>query len=820
MCVYACVISAAAASPAAAQECRFPLETPQWNTLSTSRHAEAADLNADGVPDIVATAYEFAGISQVTVILSDGAGAYLPAVGYAVGDEPYYLALADLDGANGADLVVVVRGSEELVPLLNNGAGGFSVGTPYPVPGGSPWQVSAGDLDGDGLDDAVVLLPGTNSAQILLNDGAGGFSFWGVIPFSADPYSSAIGDATGNGLNDLAITVPDAMNPLGGFGVVYFYDNLGEDPMTGDWLGVTVIPGETGTSPFPQDLVFGDVDGMPGDELVVSCNELNADTGRTDLMSNPVAGVFQSVDTAVVGESASASAIGDLDGDTLPDIATAIGRFTGGGLNVEQIAVQFNLGGAAFGAPQVFSVPGGHLFQSLSMVDLDADGDLEVVGAGVGRAAVTAFLNPGDGQFADPLGFGLGFSPTELTIEDANMDGDPDVFVIGLSNTLAVFWSDGVGGYLPRDDYAALRGFSLPVTDLNGDTWPDVLLPGPGFDGMAILLNDQMGGLTPAPATIDLPSTAWALRDFAVGTFDADAFVDIAAVAVDGSFSPHLLIYAGDGMGGFVLGPQRSLGSQSTRIEAADLDNDGDTDVAISRISTGVDVYLNNGAATFSGPLSEPLAASGSLASNLLIADLNDDSLPEILAVSNGAGAQGVLTVQLNQGAGSFQTQPGNPQPTRLIGLEAGDVDGDGITDILVGQSTSSSDSGESPVSLLLYRGLGGVSFAEPVGFASTSGPKAIGVADLDGDQVNDAAAAGGTRLEIVRGQPCAAPAGPCIGDANGDLLVNFADVTAVLASWNADYSPGTGPGDANADGLVNFADITAVLASWNQSCP
>jgi len=176
--------------------------------------------------------------------------------------------------------------------------------------------------------------------------------------------------------------------------------------------------------------------------------------------------------------------------------------------------------------------------------------------------------------------------------------------------------------------------------------------------------------------------------------------------------------------------------------------------------------------------------------------------------------------VQLNQGAGMFQTQPATAQPTRLIGLDVGDADGDGILDILVGQSTSSSSTGESPVSLLLYRGLGGLSFAEPVGFATTSGPQAIGVGDLDGDSINDVGCAGGQRFEVIRGQPCAAPAMPCIGDANGDDTVNFADVTAVLSNWNTDYTPGTGPGDANADGLVNFTDVTAILSNWNTICP
>lgn len=56
----------------------------------------------------------------------------------------------------------------------------------------------------------------------------------------------------------------------------------------------------------------------------------------------------------------------------------------------------------------------------------------------------------------------------------------------------------------------------------------------------------------------------------------------------------------------------------------------------------------------------------------------------------------------------------------------------------------------------------------------------------------------------------------PCDGDANGDRMVDFSDISAVLANWG-----GTGPeGDANHNGAVNFTDITRVLSRWLMPCP
>lgn len=58
-----------------------------------------------------------------------------------------------------------------------------------------------------------------------------------------------------------------------------------------------------------------------------------------------------------------------------------------------------------------------------------------------------------------------------------------------------------------------------------------------------------------------------------------------------------------------------------------------------------------------------------------------------------------------------------------------------------------------------------------------------------------------------------------CTGDANGDQMVNFSDITEVLANYGAAGAPGV-PGDADRSGGVNFADITFVLSNWGNACP
>lgn len=65
----------------------------------------------------------------------------------------------------------------------------------------------------------------------------------------------------------------------------------------------------------------------------------------------------------------------------------------------------------------------------------------------------------------------------------------------------------------------------------------------------------------------------------------------------------------------------------------------------------------------------------------------------------------------------------------------------------------------------------------------------------------------------------CAPPPPSCPGNANGDGVVDFGDISSVLANWGASYGAGTGPGDADASGLVDFDDVTAVLTNWLRAC-
>jgi FG-GAP-like repeat len=134
------------------------------------------DVNADGHLDIVVAGFEQSG---VTVLLGDGHGGFKDAPGspFAVGDNPFAVAIGDLNNDGHADIAVAnysghaVDTTKDAVNILyGDGSGRFQRGPTRSV-GASPVMIAAGDVDGDGQPDVAVSDSSGNAITLLLNDG-------------------------------------------------------------------------------------------------------------------------------------------------------------------------------------------------------------------------------------------------------------------------------------------------------------------------------------------------------------------------------------------------------------------------------------------------------------------------------------------------------------------------------------------------------------------------------------------------------------------------------------------------------------------------
>ena len=170
-------------------------------------------------------------------------------------------------------------------------------------------------------------------------------------------------------------------------------------------------------------------------------------------------------------------------------------------------------------------------------------------------------------------------------------------------------------------------------------------------------------------------------------------------------------------------------GDDPRSVFCADLDNDGDPDLAVAASgSCSLSVLMNNGNTTFQ-PAVDYLAGSNPW--SIFCADLDgDDNLD--LAVAN-AGSNNVSILK-NNGNGTFQLRVNYPVGLIPVSIFCADLDGDFDLDLAVANDSSNN------VSILINNGDG--TFKPAVNYVVGDKPHSVFCADLDGDSDLDLAVA------------------------------------------------------------------------------
>lgn len=742
------------------------------------------DVNGDGIPDIVcANAVD----NSVSVMLGRGAGKFLPQKLYLVGANPYSLAVADLNGDGIADLITSNRNDNTVSVLLGNRDGSFQPQR-LDQTGKTPRKVAAGDFNGDGHVDLATSNQGDNTVSVLLGAGDGTFPSGSQAAPAPDlrPFQVEAGDLNGDGRLDV-VTADRSNNSIS-----VLLNNADGSFQTKETFA-------TDTQPFSVGIADLDGDGIPD---VFTANYAGS---SVSVLFGKGDGTFLKHFDLPAGSAAYDAIAADVNGDKKLDIIVT-------NKNDNTIGVMLGNGDGTFAAMVSYPVASGPY--EVVAKDVNNDGLLDLVVSHFSATVVDVLLGKGDGTFLPTLEYPAGSRPYGLAVADVNGDGKVDIVTANYrSANSSILLGNGDGTFagvqlLP----VGLAPNEVKIADVNGDHIPDLITANYGGNSVSVLLGEGNGifqtqrsfpaGNGPASVTVadingdgllDLvignrnASTISVLPGDGDGTFgDPLTFgvgknkyaVAVADVNGDGkadvlTTSVHqntVTIQLGNGDGTVGAGQTIVVGPAPTFIAIADLNGDGRLDfVTANSDGDSVSVSLGNGDGTFSV---QQVFAVGRSPRRVLIADVNGDGIPDLLVANY---EDNTVSELLGNGAGTFKSQTTIPAGAKPYALVAADLNGDGRLDLLVANSA------DDKVSVLLGVGNGAFRAAPAVNVGRQ--PFAVALADVNGDGRADLISAnsfddtvsvllglGNGRFQLPQSFAVGArPYSVAVADANGD---------------------------------------------------
>ncbi|MEO8590380.1 MAG: FG-GAP-like repeat-containing protein [Flavobacteriales bacterium] len=625
---------------------------------------------------------------------------------------------------------------------------------------------------------------------------------------------STAGDLNGDGYSDIAIGAPQAANGQAQEGVVYvFY---------GSNTGIGAVPdvileSNQAIAQFGYSLsTAGDVNGDGYSDLIVGAPTWESDAvnqsqeGSAWIFHGSASGIgtvpniiLQS-NAALIYMGSSVDGIGDVNNDGYSDVIA--GAWIASLPTFQEGAAYVYLGSAA-GLTNTFANrlernQGGAQFGSTvaGAGDLNGDGYSDVA---VGAYRYDIVAGADDGAVfiynGGPSGLGAGVNPAPIKT------------LVATGISAAFGWCASSAGDVNGDGYSDL---------IVGD-WRDNI-GGPSLEGTAHIFHGSATGLASLPATTLQSNNlnGWFGRSVSTaGDVNGDGYADVIVGAVTYSNGQ-----AAEGAGFLYLGSSTGVSSSAflqyelnsaganmgeSVSGAGDVNGDGYSDFLI-----GAKLYGVNGGATIyhGGPYGVATAPSmtrysGSNGAHLgwsvsNAGDVNGDGYSDVVSgapdASNGQAGEGLVYVHYGGTAG-LSAVPNVTLEMNIAGARfgasvssAGDVNGDGYADVVVGAPNSGngrayifmgSPAGLGTVPALVLNGTAGSEFGSAV---CTAG-------DINSDGSADVVvgAPGANRAEVHTGSP-------------GGLMASVHALLTGAAGSRFGAAVGTA-GDVNGDG---FSDV------------
>lgn len=332
------------------------------------------------------------------------------------------------------------------------------------------------------------------------------------------------------------------------------------------------------------------------------------------------------------GVPITATAVGDIDGDGRNEVLMATG-YNFGGADQFKLLVYRRQNDGTWAPPQRYDTPAGYGGETLSIIvaDLDGQGRNAVVLTGGGSIQILRRQSDGTLAVSQTLTSGSNYA---VRVADMNGDGRPDLVGRPFMGSAIHVWYQAPDGSFgsPVAIPVDAPGFGdLAVGDINGDGRPDIVVAGiealPGRS-IAVLLQ-QPDGTFAAPAYSAPPDGAF-VEGVAIGDVNGDGRADVVfALPYDSAIGVMLQDAQGQ------LGPWNAqrAGPSATRVMLADVDGDGRLDAISSSRGGGVPMAVNRQRAdgSLGGPETFPVGEGFDSPGELSVGDVNGDGLVDIV---------------------------------------------------------------------------------------------------------------------------------------------------------------------------------------------
>lgn len=333
----------------------------------------------------------------------------------------------------------------------------------------------------------------------------------------------------------------------------------------------------------------------------------------------------------------------------------------------------------------------------LCLCDFDGDGKVDVATANNKASSVRVLRNTstGAGNMSFTTGATLALGTRSLRTKCGDLDGDGKADLVitedGDGHRVFIFRNTSTGpgniSFTGQSVNVGKRTTTPEIADLDLDGKPEVIITNQDVNTITVLKNQSSPGsisFNPTPYVVTIPGAA-TTDGLAVADLNGDRLPELVTGQYQTNFSNVFVVENKSTPGTLSLSTVTTLPLPASvkNIRIGDLDGDGKPDIAATLLlSSGISILLNNStppAIAFKSPVSVTTVA---IPVGLDFGDLDGDGKTDISVVSINNTEMTILNNQSTPGNISFLSSPAK---ITYIGrhVKMGDLDSDGKPDIV-----------------------------------------------------------------------------------------------------------------------------------------